>query len=238
MLELRDCGNWALPMKHMEHSVLYHVNMRCVSAGSWPQQITQLVYRYRHILICLWGVERVVYHRCQPRENFFTPLFFTAALRSRKVSLTSDWHVVCQLLPDTKCLITPTASQRAYKSLIDIQSACKQVSKAAWIWNQTDRVSTIVGLVSDQRIVHTFAVSGCWFHRPKACNLLPSTAVTQRATLWALSKKNGTVIVYVFIAFTLSWAVSQTACLCFLDKGSRSDHEKWLDALAFFPPYK
>ncbi len=95
------------------------------------------VQTYSKILICLWGVERVVYHWCQPKENFFTPLFPTAAFRSPKVYLPSDWHVVCQLLPDTKSSITQKGFQGACKSQIDMQFACKQQSKTAQTLNQT-----------------------------------------------------------------------------------------------------
>lgn len=231
MLELRECVNWALPVKHAEHSVLYHMSERCVSAGNRPKRITQLVYRSRHIQrfwFAFGGVERVVYHWCHPRENFLTPLFLAAAFRSPKVYPASDWRVVCRLLPDTKCSITPKGFQGAYKSLIDIQSACKQVKNYS-------------NLKSDLCLHHCgYGVWPAYTHLRSAgvgfvaCNLLLSTTVTQRATLWALSK-NADVIVYVFMPFTLSRAVSRTACSCFRNKGTRSGRVKTSQQTLFLP---
>lgn len=45
MLEPHECVNWGI-IAYEAHFLLY---LCCVSAGNWPKQITQLVYRSRHI---------------------------------------------------------------------------------------------------------------------------------------------------------------------------------------------
>lgn len=79
---------------------------------------------------------------------------------------------------------------------------------------------TIVDRLTDQCNVHTTAVSGCWLHTLKTCNLLLRRAVTQR--LWAVSQ-TGHIRAYVSIPFALSRDVSPTAYVCFLKNGSRSE---------------
>lgn len=65
------------------------------------------VQTYSRILICLWGVARVVQRWCQPRENFFTRSRFEVSR-----GLSAEWRGA-----------NVRSHQRACKSLIGIQSS-------------------------------------------------------------------------------------------------------------------